>query len=49
MKTKVYLCGFASPDLNLSAKRFIEQALRLDCYEEIKVFGPKDFSEKLKI
>ena len=48
MKTKVYLCGFASPDLNLSVKRFVAQASNLNFYQEIKVFGPKDFSEKLK-
>ena len=48
MKTKVYLCGFASPDLNLSVKRFITQASNLNFYQEIKVFRPKDFSEKLK-
>ena len=48
MKTKVYLCGFASPDLNLSVKRFIAQASNLNFYQEIKVFRPKDFSEKLR-
>ena len=48
MKTKVYLCGFASPDLNLSVKRFITQATNLNFYQEINVFRPKDFSEKLK-
>ena len=48
MKNKVYLCSFASPDLNLSVKRFLTQAKDMEFYEEIKVFGPDDFSGILK-
>ena len=47
-KAKVYLCSFASQDLNLSVKRFITQAKNMEIYENIKVFKPSDFSEKLK-
>ena len=44
MKIKVYLCSFASPDLDLSVKRFINQALDLNFYEDIKVFRKKDLT-----
>ena len=47
-KTKVYLCSFASNDLNLSVKRFIKQANQLNFYEDIKVYKPQDFSIKLR-
>ena len=46
--TKVYLCSFASNDLNLSVKRFIKQANQLNFYEDIKVYRPQDFSIKLR-
>ena len=48
MKTKVYLCAFATQDLHLSVKRFLNQALDLNFYQDIKVFGPKDLSKELK-
>ena len=47
MKTKLYLCSFASPDLSLSVKRFINQARNTNFYEDVKVFGIKDLSKKL--
>ena len=47
--TIVYLCSFASPDLNLSVKRFFDQAKQLKFYEEIKIFGENDLSDDLKI
>ena len=47
MESKVYLCAFASADLNLSVKRFIQQASDLNFYQDIKVFRPKDLSKKL--
>ena len=47
MNTKVYLCAFASSDLNLSVKRFINQAKNLNFYQDIKIFRPQDLSEKL--
>ena len=48
LKNKVYLCSFASRDLNLSVNRFISQARNMRIYENIKVFRPSDFSEELK-
>ena len=48
MKTKVDLCAFATQDLHLSVKRFVNQALELNCYQNIKVFRPEDLSEELK-
>ena len=48
LKTKVYLCSFASNDLNLSVKRFIKQAHQLNFYDDIKVYKPQDFSQKLR-
>ena len=47
MKTKVYLCAFASPDLDLSVDRFIEQAQDLNFYEKIKVYRTQDLSKEL--
>lgn len=47
-KKKVYLCSFASHDLDLSVKRFVTQAKNMKFYENIKVFRPSDFSDKLK-
>jgi len=49
LKTKVYLCSFASNDLNSSVKRFIKQAHQMDFYDDIKVYKPQDFSKKLRI
>jgi len=46
--SKIYLCSFASPDLNLSVNRFKNQAKLLNFYENIKVYGSKDLSEKIK-
>ena len=33
--SKIYLCSFASPDLNLSVNRFKNQAKLLNFYENI--------------
>ncbi len=41
-----YLCSFASPDLNLSVKRFKNQSEKLNFYNGIKVFGLKDLSSE---
>tara|TARA_B100002052_G_C15859047_1_gene589129 strand:- start:368 stop:1225 length:858 start_codon:yes stop_codon:yes gene_type:complete len=49
MKNKIYLCSFASEDLDLSVNRFLSQAKSMNFYEEIKVFRPNDFSDELKI
>ena len=48
MKIKVYLCSFASPGLDLSVKRFINQALDLNFYEDIKIFRKKDLPNKIQ-
>ncbi len=47
MKNKVYLCSFATDDLNLSVERFLFQAKNMNFYNDIKVFRPKDLSTKL--
>ena len=44
--SKVYLCSFASPDLNLSKNRFIKQSKSLNFYEEIKIFGWDDLDKE---
>ena len=48
MKVKVYLCSFASPDLDLSVRRFINQASSINFYEDIKVFRKEDLSGKIQ-
>ena len=47
--TNVFLCSFASPDLNLSVRRFKKQSKELNFYKGIKIFGWKNLSyEKQK-
>jgi len=48
MKNKIYLCSFASDDLNLSVDRFLSQANEMDVYSDIKIFRPKDLSNDLR-
>ena len=45
----LYLCSFASPDLEISKKRFINQAKRINFYKGIKVFGIKDLPRSKQI
>ena len=49
----LYLCSFASPDLERSKKRFLLQAKKIGIYKKVKVFGFDDLSiskkNKLKI
>ena len=45
---KLYLCSFASPDLNRSAIRFINQSEKMKIYEKIKVYGLNDLSDQKK-
>ena len=40
----LYLCSFASPDLDRSKKRFLSQAKKISIYKGIKVFGINDLS-----
>ena len=47
MKTNLFLCSFASSDLDLSVERFVAQAKKLNIYCGIKVFRPKDLSSEL--
>ena len=46
--TNLFLCSFASSDLKLSVKRFIEQAKQTGFYQEIKVFSWNDLTENKK-
>ena len=46
--TNLYLCSFASPDLNRSKKRFLDQSNELNIYKDKKVFSFNDLSEKKK-
>ena len=46
--TDLYLCSFASPDLNRSKKRFLDQSSEFNIYKEKKVFSFNDLSEKKK-
>ena len=41
---KIYLCSFASPDLNRSVLRFKNQASKINSYKKIKVYGYNDLS-----
>ena len=45
---EIYLCSFASPDLNRSVKRFKNQAENMGIYKEIKVYGFNDLNLKKK-
>ena len=47
MKSNLYLCAFASDDLNLSVKRFMPQAQKFNAYKEIKIFRQSDLSEEI--
>ena len=40
----LYLCSFASPDLEKSKKRFLSQANKMGIYKKVKVFGLNDLS-----
>ena len=44
MKSKIFLCAFASPDLFLSRKRFYNQAKSLNFYQGIKIYEKKELS-----
>ena len=46
--TNLYLCSFASPDLNRSKKRFLDQSSELNIYKDKKVFSFNDLSRKKK-
>ena len=48
---KLFLCSFASPDLKISVKRFIDQSNKFEIYKDIKIFGWEDlkFEKKSQI
>jgi len=48
MNSKIYLCSFASDDLDLSVKRFLTQAHDMNLYSGIRIFRPKDLSYELR-
>ena len=47
MNNKIYLCSFASEDLNKSVDRFEFQAKKMNIYSGIKIFRPKNFDPQL--
>ena len=47
MKSNLFLCAFASDDLNLSVKRFMSQAQKFNAYKEIKIFRQSDLSREI--
>ena len=47
MNNKIYLCSFASEDLNKSVDRFEFQAKNMNIYSDIKIFRPKDLDPDL--
>jgi hypothetical protein len=46
MKSKIFLCAFASPDLFLSKIRFYNQAKSLNFYQGIKIYEKRELSTK---
>lgn len=47
MNNKIYLCSFASNDLNKSVERFTKQAEKMGVYEDIKIFRPSDLDHTI--
>ena len=47
MNNKIYLCSFASNDLENSVKRFLYQAEKMGIYENIKIFRPSDLGKDI--
>ena len=47
MDNKIYLCSFASDDLDISVQRFKNQADNLNIYSQIKIFRPKDLNLRI--
>lgn len=45
---EIYICSFASSDLNKSAFRFKKQAKEMGIYRDVKIFNENDLSEKKK-
>ena len=46
--TKIYLCSFASPDLDISVNRFIKQSSNLNFYDNINVYRSHNLSVDIK-
>ena len=42
--TNLFLCSFASPDLEISVKRFVNQSKKISLYKNVKVFGYRDLT-----
>jgi len=49
MKSKTFLCGFASDDLFLSKFRYLKQAKKLNFYNKIFFYGFNDLSSESQI
>ena len=45
---KIFLCSFASDDLQRSKMRFTKQASEMNIYDDIKVFHFDDLTEEKK-
>ena len=43
----IYLCSFASPNLDLSVKRFKKEAKQLNIYKQIKVYRKEDLPNEM--
>jgi hypothetical protein len=46
--SNLFLCSFASPDLERSVSRFIKQSNEISLYKDCKIFGWKDLSSSKK-
>lgn len=47
METNIYLCAFASDDLNRSVDRFRAQATSFNIYKKIKIYRPSDLNKNI--
>ena len=48
MTSNIYLCSFASPDLFISKRRFLNQAKTMNFYKSIKIYSFNDLLENTK-
>ena len=49
MPSNIFLCSFASPDLFISKRRFLNQAKSMNFYKSIKVYGFNNLLKETKI
>ena len=48
MNDNIFLCSFASDDLKLSKRRFINQATKFYNFKNINIYSPKDLTNNFK-